>query len=123
MDDQQKKVLDENQEMISVPNKEVEPVPVSEYVRPSETEIRIDKELEEAGLKKTEETPKLTNEHKDLGIEHTQQIETQQKKINLPIPEDEVEQIEKKEKSSSSIKWLASLVIKTLKKIKGGEKK
>ncbi len=57
-----------------------------------------------------------------MGIEHTEQIETQQKNVKLPITEEEAEQIEKKEKPSSSIKWLALLVIKAFKKIKGGEK-
>ncbi len=125
MDDQQKKGLSKDQDNINVslPNKEVEPAPVTEYVKPSESEITIDKELEETRVKKTEETPKLTKEHKDLGIEHTEQIETQQKKINLPIPEEEAEQIEKKESPSSSIKWLALLVIKAFKKIKVGDNK
>jgi len=125
MDDQQKKGLSKDQDNstnVSLPNKEVEPAPVTEYVKPSESEITIDKELEETGIKKTEETPKLTKEHKDLGIEHTEQIETQQKNVKLPITEEEAEQIEKKEKPSSSIKWLALLVIKAFKKIKGGEK-
>ncbi|MFH1832893.1 MAG: hypothetical protein ABH816_01850 [Candidatus Levyibacteriota bacterium] len=117
---------------VSVPQKEiVEPVlnqPIAseiqeEWVKPSQAEPEIQPEVEEAGVEKVSELPRITEEHKQVGIEHAKESTPVQTKpsgtIQLPMTEKEADSQIKSTKNTDSPHWLAVLIKKIFKRLKG----
>jgi hypothetical protein len=101
--------------------KEVEVGPVSDYVSPSETSPKIDKEVADAGVKETGEMPSLTEEHIKAGIRHAPEIAPvptePQGSENLPMSQSQAQQ-ESKGDTKDAVTWLANLVMRVFKKMK-----
>lgn len=115
-------------EPVSIGNKEQAPVvsspKVSEYLSPSEALPDIPKEVKEFGVEEVGEKDSF-QDTQHLGVQHagpfTKPLTEPEGKVKLILTEDEVSTVEKKESPSNSIKWLASLIKKAWKKIKGVE--
>jgi hypothetical protein len=114
---------------VSVGPKEHEPAisvgKTSEYLTPSETPPEIPQEARDIGVEDTSEKHPFKNvQH--LGVKNAghfvePNVEPEGK-VKLPMTESEIQQVERKEGSSNSVKWFASLIKKAWKKIKGGNK-
>jgi hypothetical protein len=121
-------------EPISVGQKEQEPIvaspKTSEYLASSETQPELSKEVKEAGVEEISEKVSLTQDQQAAGVRHagpTVEPKTEPEgKVKLPLTEEEVQRVEKKEKPSNSIKWLAAIIKKAWKsaswRIKGENK-
>ncbi len=81
-------------------NKEVEMAPVSDYVRPSESEPIKDKEVVEAGIAEAEREIKLEEVHEKMGVRLSAEstpVKTQPSgTVQLPLDEKEAEKLVKK---------------------------
>jgi hypothetical protein len=110
---------------VSVPNKEVELAPVSDYLAPSaEIESIIkDKEVAEAGIKETSQTPSLTKEHFNVGIKHSAESTPVQREstgqVKLPMTQNQAEQ-QAKGNTDDATTWLANFILRFLKKMRIG---
>ena len=106
---------------VTAAQKEYEPVsvaPVSaESITPSELEPQINPEVREAGVESVPHLPKLTEEHKNLGIEPAKEsvpVSIQPSgKIQLPSKK-EAEDMKKKGGSGDSFYWLATEFLKQI---------
>jgi hypothetical protein len=99
-------------------HKEME-VPVSDFIKPSEEELVLEKELREAGAETVSEKAPLTKDHEDIGIKHslenTQPNLQASDSVTFPLTNPQIENIVKKGNTGSSGYWLA-ILIKKLKK-------
>lgn len=100
-------------------NKEAGPVgsPISEFVKPTETEPEITKELKDLGVEAKKDEPNVTDEHKAF-IDHAKQFASVQapasSKVTLPMSEDEIADKLKTGQDDDSGKWLAGIVQKVI---------
>lgn len=96
---------------------------VSEIIEASEKAPRISAEEREAGVEQVSDKLRLTEEHKAVGIEHAKEstpVATQPLGIvKLPMSEEEVLKTIKTTSKSDSKRWLAVLVEKIYKLLKG----
>lgn len=101
-------------------NKELGSVvsPVSEFIKPSETEPQIEKDIAELGVEAKKDEPNITDEHKDF-IDHAKQFtpvsSSSKNKITMPMSEEEVAEKLKTGQDDDSGKWLAGLIRKIIK--------
>ena len=106
---------------VGTPQKEVEAAPVSDYVVPSETTPRIEKEVAEAGVKEVGKAPELTEEHFKTGIKHAAESTPVQREptgiVSLPMVEGEAHTAAKGDINDSRT-WLASFILRLFKKIR-----
>jgi len=107
----------------SLPQKEIEPVKLTEHIKPSEPELNIHPEI--AGMmEKTAEHPALTQEHHDVGIKLSEPgpvISTEPKSQlteSLPMTEIQARHVVKIGKPDNTKSWLANLVLKVIGKFK-----
>lgn len=100
-------------------NKETGPItaPVSEFIKPSEAEPQIDKEIVDLGVEAKKDAPNVTDEHKDV-IDHAKQFtpvpSSASSAIKLPMSEDEIASKLKTGQDDDSGKWLAGLIKKII---------
>lgn len=99
-------------------NKEVGPMmsPVSEFVKPSETEPQIEKDIAELGVEAKKDSPDIADEHKDF-IDHAGPYvpaPSSSSKVTMPMSEEEVADKLKTGQDDDSGKWLASLIKKII---------
>lgn len=100
-------------------NKEVGPIvsDVSEFVKPTDTEPQIDKDLEELGIEARKDEPNIADESKQV-IDHAKQFSPVPSfpsgKISLPMSENEVADRLKTGQDDDSGKWLAGLIRKII---------
>jgi hypothetical protein len=96
----------------------------SEYLAPSEVTPEIAQEAKEFGVEEVSEKDPF-KDISQAGVKpagpFVEPKTEPEGKVKLPLTEEEVQVVEKKESPSSSIKWLASLIKKAWKKIKGAE--
>jgi hypothetical protein len=110
---------------VSMPNKEVELAPTSDYVTPSsEIESIIkDKEVADAGVKEVGQAPKLTEEHFKTGMKHAAEsipVSTEPTGvIKLPMTQSQAQQ-QAKGSTTDAATWLANFILKFLKKMRVG---
>lgn len=103
-------------------NKEVGPIasPVSEFLKPTDVEPQIDKDIAELGVEAKKDEPNITDEHKGI-IEHAKQYSpissTSTGKVIMPMSEEEIADKLKTGQDDDSGKWLASLIQKIIKVI------
>ena len=106
---------------VSAPQKEVETIPVSDYIVPSETLLKIEKEVAEAGVEETGQAPLLTEEHFRTGIKHSAESTPVQRKptgqVVLPMTEIKAQQ-EAKGSTKDATTWLANLIMRFFKKMR-----
>lgn len=101
-------------------NKEVGSIvsPVPEFVKPSEAEPQIEKDIAELGVEAKKDEPNITDEHKDF-IDHAKQFtpvsSSPKSKITMPMSEEEVAEKLKTGQDDDSGKWLAGLIRKIIK--------
>lgn len=96
---------------------------ISEIIRASEKEPSVPKEMREAGVEEVSDRFPLTREHTDFGIQHagestpvhTQPLGT----VKLPMSEEEALKTIKTTSNTDSRHWLAVLIEKIYKAIKG----
>ena len=92
-----------------------------EWVKPSQVEPEIHPEVSAAGVEKVSELPKITQEHKLVGIEHAKEsmpVHTTPKgTVQLPMTEKEADKKIKETSNTDSPHWLAVLIKKIFKKI------
>lgn len=107
----------------SLPQKEIEPVKLTEHIRPSEPELNIHPEI--AGMmEKTAEHPALTQEHHDAGIWRSEPelviaVESKpQATESLPMTEIQAIHTAKIGNPNSTKRWFANLVLKVIEKVK-----
>jgi hypothetical protein len=104
-------------------NKEAGPVgrSDSDFIKPSETEPQVDKDLKEAGVETESDKPTLTFEHKDLGISHVganiTPVTQSSASVQLPMTEEEIGNKLKTGQNDDSERWLAGLLNKIMKAI------
>lgn len=100
---------------VSVASKEA-PRPVSDYLSVSEAPIVVEQELKEVGVGQVVQSPKLDDEHKQVGIEHSLENNIPKTEalgfVKLPLTDEEIKTAEKDEDANSSIFWLAMLITK-----------
>lgn len=107
-------------------NKEVGAIsaPVSEFIKPTDTEPQVSPELKESGVEAKSDKPDLTFEHKELGLDHAGSNITVSSQpsspIRLPMSEDEIADKLKTGQDEDSGKGLAKLIQKIIKKMMGG---
>ena len=106
---------------VGLPNKEMGPIsitPVSEFVKPSEIEPQIDKDLAELGVEAKKDKPELTDEHRLAGIEHSgiyvPTPSVSSSSVKLPMTEEEMTDKLKRGQDDDSGKWLAGLIKKII---------
>jgi hypothetical protein len=105
-------------------NKEIAPTPstISE-LKPSGPEVNheINQELKDIGVEEKKDSPDLTFEHKELGVDHAGPhipvSSAISNKVQLPMSEEEIEKQLKTGQNDDSGKWLAGLVRKIMKVI------
>jgi len=108
---------------VSTPNKEIEMAPVSDYLAPSaEIESIIkDKEVAEAGVRETSQTPHLTKEHFNVGIKHSAESTPVQREpsgtVKLPMTQIQAQQ-EAKGSTIDATTWLANFILRLFKKMR-----
>ena len=98
-------------------------VQTSEFIKPSDSEPQITKELSEIGVEAVSHTPALTKEHQDAGVYHAKEsvpVATEPAGIvALPMTQTQAVSILKMHKKvSESILWLATLILKQFKLLK-----
>jgi len=89
---------------------------ISEFVKPTETDPRIDKELEDLGAEAKKDEPKITDEHKGI-IDHAGPhvpVTSSSGKVSLSMSEEEIEKQLKTGQDDDSGKWLAALFNKVI---------
>ena len=127
-DNSQKQNQDDNQVQqppnpVSIPQKEVEVAPVSDYIVASETAPKIEKEVAEAGVKEVDQAPKLTEEHFKTGIKHAPESTPVQREptgqVKLPMTQSQAQQ-QAKGSTTDATTWLANLILRLLKKMRLG---
>lgn len=111
---------------VSGPHKEYAPVeaPVREYVEPHASEIAptLPSEVEEfVEVVENKEQPQLTDEHREVGIEHapvaTPVVVSDQSAVQMPYTYPQAEQIVKETSVEESKHWLAALTEYLLRKL------
>jgi hypothetical protein len=101
-------------------NKETGPVSAasSEFVKSTDTEPQIDKDLKELGIEAKKEKPDLTFEHKRIGVEHAgphvSVSAVSSSKVVLPMSEEEIAEKLKTGQDDDSEKWHAALLNKII---------
>jgi len=101
-------------------NKEANPVvaPNSEFIKPSEAEPQVNKELKEVGVEVKSDSPNLTPEHKELGMDHAGPsipvTTASANSIQYPMSEEEIKEQLNTGQDDSSKKWLARLIDKVI---------
>lgn len=94
---------------------------VSEFVKPTEQAPRISPELQKAGVEHSPDTPvpKLTLEDRKAGLglakEHVPVITEPSGQVKLPMTQQQAK-VAMHKKVSDSVRWLAMLVLRQLKK-------
>jgi hypothetical protein len=103
-------------------NKEVGPVSSAmSELRPAGSEVshEISQELRDIGVEEKQDRPDLTDEHKELGVNHAGPhvpVPTRHSgKVKLPMSEEEIESKLRTGQDDDSGKWLAGLVKKVIK--------
>ncbi|MCL5019838.1 MAG: hypothetical protein M1426_05170 [Patescibacteria group bacterium] len=108
---------------VSTPQKEVEVVPASDYIVPSETSPIIEKEVAEAGVKEVGKAPELTEEHFRTGIKHAPESTPVPKEptgiVKLPMTQSQAQQ-QAKGNTDDAATWLANFILRLLKKMRFG---
>jgi hypothetical protein len=96
----------------------------SEYVVLSEASVEIPQEVKEAGVEDISEKAPIADQHTGINPSGSfvQPKTEPEGKVELPLTQEEVIEVEKKENNSSSIRWLAAVIRKAWKRIKGGER-
>jgi hypothetical protein len=127
MDDTSQKQNQDNNQVgqpvnpVSIAQKEVEVAPVSDYIVPSETSPRIEKEVVDAGVKEVNQAPNLTSEHFNAGIRHSAENTPVQIEptglIKLPMTQSQAQQ-EAKGSTDNATTWLANFILRILKKMR-----
>jgi hypothetical protein len=109
---------------VGISQKEVEAVPVGDYIVPSETAPKIEKEVAEAGVKEVGQAPQLTEEHFRTGIKHAAESTPVQTEptgaVKLPMSQSEAEQ-QAKGSTDDAATWLANFILRLLKKMRVGK--
>lgn len=117
-------VVTQNISSVSAPNKEAGPVSSnieSTYIEPSGAENMPDvpSELVEQGVEKSKdyERPILTEEHKNIGIQHAKEstpvITVPTGSVQVSMSEEEAEHIVKTDKKTNDgILWIATIILK-----------
>jgi hypothetical protein len=109
------------QNPISAPQKEVELGAVSDYILPSEAEPKIEKEVSDAGVKEVSQTPKLTEEHYNIGVKHAADSTPVQREptgmVKLPMEQNQAS-VAAKGNINDSKTWLANLVLRLIRKMR-----
>lgn len=101
-------------------NKEagISTAPVSDFIKPSETQPQIDKDIAELGVEAKSDKPGLTFEHKALGVDHAGSnivVATHASSpVTLPMTEEEIADKLKAGEDDDSGKWLAGLIKKII---------
>ncbi|MDO8583428.1 MAG: hypothetical protein Q7R51_02765 [bacterium] len=101
-------------------NKEMAPVksPVSEFVKPTDTEPQISQELKDIGIEAKKDAPDITHEHQGI-VEHAKQFSpvsaSPAGKVTMPLSEEEVADKLKSGQDEDSGKGLAKLIDKVIK--------
>lgn len=107
-------------EPVGSTNKEAGPIvsPVPEFVKPSETQPQIEKDIAELGVEAKKDEPNIADEHKGF-IDHAKQFtpvsSSPKNKITMPMSEEEVADKLKTGQNDDSGKWLAGLIRKIIK--------
>jgi hypothetical protein len=115
-------VSDVAQPPVSVgqPNKEAEPMvaPTSEFIKPSEVEPQIGKDLAELGVEAKKDEPKIEDEHKEI-IDHAKQFSpvapSTPSKVVMPMSEEEIKNKLETGQDDDSGKGLAKVIDKVMK--------
>ena len=100
-------------------NKEASPIgtPNSEFIKPSEIEPQIDKDIKELGVEAKKDEPNIGDEHKHI-INHAKQFipasSSLSSKITMPMSETEIASKLKAGQDDDSGKWLAGLLNKII---------
>lgn len=106
---------------VSIPQKEVEAAPVSDYIVPSEVTPRIEREVAEAGVKEVGKAPELTEEHFKTGIKHAAETTPLQREptgiVKLPMTQSQAQQ-QAKGSTTDAATWLANFILRLLKKMR-----
>jgi len=118
-------VIQDQPQLISQPtnpvgavSKETEPTTsaATEFVKPSEAEPQIDRDLRELGVEANKDVPEITDEH--AGVEHAKQfapvLSSSQNKVTMPMSEEEIAVKLKAGQDDDSEKWLARLLKKII---------
>ena len=107
---------------ISIPQKEAEAAPASDYIAASETSPIIEKEVADAGVKEVGQAPRLTEEHFKTGLKHAAESTPVQREptgaVKLPMSQSEALQQAKGNTDDAST-WLATFVLRIIKKMRG----
>lgn len=106
---------------VGVPQKEVEVGIVSDYISPSETAPKIDKEVSDAGVKEISQTPRLAEEHYNIGVKHSLEatpVKTEPTgMVKLPMEQSQANEAAKGNVNDSKT-WLSNLVLKLIRKMR-----
>lgn len=90
--------------------------PVTDFLKPTESQPAIEQELREAGVEQVAQKPDLTADHKNVGIKHslenTEPNPNAHKNIKFPLTESEIDKIEKGGDTNASAYWLSVLLLK-----------
>lgn len=117
MDNQQQAQNTPPQAPVSAPSKEHAPVvanealPTEEFVTPVDQEPKLPQEVKEAGVEAKHEAPKLTDNHKQVGVFHAPESTTVQQftpTVKYILTSDE-EKSALRRSPFFSIRWLAAL--------------
>jgi hypothetical protein len=90
----------------------------SEFVKPSEAELKVGSELADLGVEAKKDSPNIADKHRDF-IDHAKQFaptpSSASGKVSLPMSEEEIEKKLKTGQDDDSEKWLAGLIRKIIK--------
>ena len=98
-------------------NKEVGPIsaPVAEFIKPSETDPLIDKDIAELGVEVKKDQVNITDEHRGI-VEHAKQFtptsSPTSSKVTMPMSDEEIDSLLKTGQDDDSKKGLAILLDK-----------
>jgi len=104
---------------VGTPSKETGPIntPISEFMKPSEVEPQISKDLRELGVEAKKDEPNIEAEQRQI-IDHAKQFTpvpaSSSGKITLPMSEEEIASKLKVGQDDDSDKWLAGLLRKII---------
>ncbi|MDP2637646.1 MAG: hypothetical protein Q8P26_01130 [Candidatus Levybacteria bacterium] len=109
---------------VSAPNKEIGPVSVNSSrvneVSPAGPEVshEVSQELKDIGVEEKKDRPNLTDDHKQMGINHAGAsvpvATVPTRDVKLPMSEEEVAGKLKSGENDDSGKWLAGLINKVI---------
>lgn len=89
----------------------------NEFIKPSEVEPQVGKDLKELGVEAKKDEPNLSDEHKGI-VEHAKEFTpvstSPSNNISMPMSEEEVADKLKTGQNDDSGKWLAGLIKKII---------